>query len=69
MFYSQQLEDRIGIISHPTAITSDATDAEIRRWHHENHVEYLAKLAAGREDTRRLCVELLRYQDWSPSGV
>jgi len=68
-FYSQRLRDLLGPIDHVTFVTSSTTDVEIDQWHSEHHVEYIEKLAAGRDEALRLCTELLRYQEWTARGI
>lgn len=65
-FYSVQIGRLIEPISHPFVITDKTTDAELARWSREHHEEYVDKLHEGRDGVLRLCVELLRYQDWLP---
>jgi hypothetical protein len=65
-FYSKRLLKLLGRINHTRAISLDEPQSTFDRWHREEHAEYLAKLAAGRDEALQLCTELLRYQDWLP---
>jgi hypothetical protein len=68
-FYSERLRELLGPVAHVTVVTSATTDAEIRQWRREHHLEYIDRLAAGRDEALRLCTELLRYQEWTLAGI
>jgi len=65
-FYAARLGRLIAPIDHAQVFTAD-TQPELDQRHRERHVEYVEKLGAGHEEVLRLCVELLRYQEWLPA--